>query len=89
MEVLVSARGTGRRHVLGHPMDVYRRRMTVEVVMVPSRGPVVVGLQGAPMSDLVSDHRRALEALIDGPEDYHFRGHVGWLVPMPSPTHSS
>ena len=71
-------------------MDVYRRRMTVEaVVMVPNRGRVVVGLQGAPMSDLVNDHRRALEALIDVPEDYHFRGHVGWLVPRQSPTHSS
>ena len=70
-------------------MDVYRRRMTVEAVMVPSRGRVVVGLQGARMSDLVNDHRRALEALIDVPEDYHFRGHVGWLVPRQSPTHSS
>jgi hypothetical protein len=70
-------------------MDVYRRRMIVEAVMVPSRGLAVVAWPGALMSDLVSDRHRAFEALIGGPEDYHYHGHVGWLVPIPSPTHSS
>ena len=58
-------------------MDVHRRRMNAEAVMAPSRGPVIVGQQGAPMSDLESDHRRAFEALIDGLEDCHLHGHAG------------
>ena len=70
-------------------MDVHRRRMNAEAVMAPSRGLVTVVQQGAPMSDLGSDHRHAFEALIDGLEDCHLRGHATWLEPMPSPTHSS
>jgi hypothetical protein len=54
-----------------------RRRMNAEAVMVPSRGPVIVGQQGAPMSDLGNDHRRGFEALIDGLEDCHLHGLAG------------
>jgi hypothetical protein len=48
---------SGRHLALDYRRGVHRRRMNAVAVMAPSRGPVIVGQQGAPMSELGSGRR--------------------------------